>query len=109
NHQGHYFPFATAERLVTITKRLQLRLLLEAHTAALQSALDRAQEHRGRKGLGEELDCSRFHCLNRHRDIAATCDEDNRHGRALAGDLLLKLETIEVRQTDIEDQATRGR
>src|ERR1700722_20425164 len=32
NHQRHYFPFATAERLVTITKRLEVRLLLEAQS-----------------------------------------------------------------------------
>jgi hypothetical protein len=56
----------------------------------------------------DALDCSCFHRLNRHRDIAATGDEDNRHVRAFAGDALLKLETIEVWQTHIEYQTARG-
>src|ERR1700722_10979303 len=109
NHQRHDFPFAMAEGLVASTERLQVRLLFDAYTAAFQRDFDCAQEHGGHKGFGQKLDSSCFHCLNCHRYIAATGDEDNRHVCALTRDPLLKLETIEVRQTDIKNQATRGR
>ena len=62
--------------------------------AALEGVPDGAQQHVVAERLRQELDGSRLHGLDRHRHVAVTRDEDDRHVRAIAGDSLLKFETV---------------
>ena len=77
--------------------------------AALDGVPDGAQQHLVAEWLGQELDRSRLHGLDRHRHVAVTGDEDDRHVNPIGGDALLQIETVEVRKSNVKHQAARSK
>src|SRR5580704_6180592 len=107
--QRHDFPFAAAERRVTIPQRPYLRLVSKCSLAALDGVPDGAQQHVVPEWLRQELDSSCLHGLDRRRHVAVARDEDNRHVKPIDSDALLQIETIEVRKSNVKYQATRNK
>jgi hypothetical protein len=62
----------------------------------------------GEKRFRQELDRSGFRGPNARRYVTMAGDKDDRHVCAIAGNALLKLETIEVRQAHVEYQTARA-
>src|SRR5882762_637288 len=56
--------------------------------------------------LGQEVDCSGLHRLDRHRNIAMTRHEDDRDVDTRLGQFDLKVEAAHSWQSDIEHQTT---
>ncbi len=93
---------------MTIPQRPCLRLVSKCSLAALDGVPDGAQQHVVAEWLRQELDSSRLHRLDRHRHVAVTRDEDDRHVNPIDSDALLQIETIEVRKSNVKDQAARS-
>src|SRR5262249_30052546 len=55
--------------------------------------------------LGQKLNGASLHRLDRHRDVAVPCDEDDREFPVCRGELTLQIEAALPRQSDIEYQA----
>ena len=55
--------------------------------------------------FGEEFDGPGFHGAHRHRDVAVTGEENNRHVTLDLGQFLLQIEPAETWELDIEHQA----
>jgi hypothetical protein len=87
--------------------------LTKCSAAALDGVPDGAQQHVVAEWLRQELDSSRLHGLDRHRNVAVTRDEDDRHVHPIDSDALLQIETIEVRRVTSSTRQlgarTRGR
>jgi hypothetical protein len=77
--------------------------------AASDGVTDGVQQNVGAEWLRQEFDSSRPHGPDRHHCIAATRDEDNRHVNSIDSQVLLQIEPVEVRKTNIKYQATRSR
>src|SRR4051812_41751379 len=67
---------------------------------------DRTQQHLVVERFRQKLYSPCLHRLDRHRHVAVTGDEDDRHVDPLGGDQLLELEPIQVWKTDIEHETT---
>src|SRR5258708_7404626 len=67
-----------------------------------------AQQHVVVDWLRQELDSSRLHGLDCHRNVAITSDEDDWHINPI-DDELLQIETIEVRKRNVKYQAARNK
>src|SRR5262249_50506380 len=106
-HQRHDLPFATAERRVTVPEHLDLRPLTKCSAAALDGVLYSAEQHIVVEWFGQELDGSRLHRLDCHRNIAVTRYEDDRRIRSI-DNALLDVEPIEVWKGHIQYQAARN-
>src|SRR5229473_399083 len=83
------------------------RLATHCRTAAVDGVPDGRQQYVVAKRLREEFGGPRLHCLNRHRHVAVTRDENDRHVSALNSDALLQIEAVEARHAHIEHQAAR--
>jgi hypothetical protein len=70
---------------------------------------DGAQQRLVAERLRQELECSPLHGLDRHRHVAVSRNEDDRHVNPIDGDALLQIEAAEVRKTDVEYQAARDK
>src|SRR6266851_6574317 len=94
---------------MTIPERTYLRLVTKCSLAALDGVADGAQQHVVAEWLHQELDSSRLHGLDRHRNVAVTRDEDDWHVHPIDSDALLQIETIEARKIDVKHQAARSK
>jgi hypothetical protein len=86
-----------------------LRRVTKFSLAALYGVPDGAQQHLVAEWLGQELDRSRLHGLDRHRHVAVARDEDDGHVDPIGSDAFLQIETIEVRKRNVKYQAARGK
>src|SRR5258708_2501664 len=73
--------------------------------AALEGIPDGAHQCVVAERLRQELGRARFHSLDRHRDVAVTGDEDDRHIHPLGGDTSLQIEAVEARKRHVKHQA----
>jgi hypothetical protein len=89
-------------------KRAYPGLVIKCGLAALDRVLDRVQQHVVAEWLRQELDSSRLHGLDRHRHVAETGDQDDRHVNPIHSDALLQIKTIEVRKRNVKYQAARN-
>ncbi len=105
NDQCHDLPLARGHGFVTPSQFGKLALLLAHHPVAIQSLVDRIQQVLVAEGLGEELHCTGFHGLYRHRDIAMTGDEDDGNENVRVSQLPLKVQTVDSRKSHIQDEA----
>src|SRR5262249_18385721 len=64
--QCHDTPFASRERLVTMSEFLHLRVLCESEAAPFQGLPNRAQQYFVIERLGQELDRPSLHCSDCH-------------------------------------------
>src|SRR6202022_4250477 len=105
--QRHHLPFARSERRVTVPERPYLRLATKCDLAALDGVSDGTQQHIIAEWLSQELDSARLHCLDGHRYVTVTRNEDDRHVDPIAGDAFLQIETIETWKRNVKYEATR--
>src|ERR1700688_2509065 len=82
--------------------------MINCSLAALDGVPDRVQQHVVAEWLRQELDSARLHGLHRHRHVTVTGDEDDRHVNPIDSNALLQIETIEVRKSNVKDQAARS-
>jgi hypothetical protein len=80
----------------------------ESGSASLDCVPDRTEYYFISEWLGQELDRSRLHGLNSHRDITETGDENDWHVDSIAGHTPLQVESIKVGQIDVKHQTTRS-
>src|SRR5215469_18150993 len=95
DHQRHYVLLARGKRAVPLPKHLEARLLVDNRATAFKCASDGAQEHLGGVRLGEELNGSGLHRLNRRWDVAVPRNEDDRRPGVIGGDALLQIQAAE--------------
>src|ERR1700737_3059459 len=76
--------------------------------AAFDGIVDCAQQRVPAEWLCQEIDSSRLHGLDRHRHVAVTRDEDDRHVNPIDSDALLQIETTEVWKSNVKYQAARS-
>src|SRR5262249_6227565 len=105
--QSHHFLLAAAERCMALAQRLQLGLLKERGTTALDRVANSIQQNVVAERLGKELDRSLLHRLDAGRHVAVARNEDDRHVGPIGGHALLQVETVEVWQRKIENEAAR--
>jgi hypothetical protein len=60
-----------------------------------------------RNGLGQKLNCTGFHRLHRHRDVAMAGNENDRNRRSGRSQFQLEIESARSGQTHVEDKACR--
>ncbi len=73
--------------------------------AALEGIPNGAHQCVVAERLRQDLGRPRFHRLDRHRDVAVTGDEDDRHVRPLGGDTFLQIEAVQARKRHVKHQA----
>src|SRR5262249_44825494 len=105
NHQRHDFLLARAERCMPLAQHLQLHCVMDRKAAALDRITYGIQEGFIAEGLCKELDSSSLHGLDAGRHVAIARDEDDRHLWPIRSDVLLKIETVEVGERKVENQA----
>ena len=74
-------------------------------TIASEAGFDSVKEVLIAEWLGEKLDGTALHRLDRHRHVGVRCDKDDRELPVRRGQLALKLETALPRQSHVEHQA----
>ncbi|GEC37894.1 hypothetical protein EME01_19660 [Sinorhizobium meliloti] len=72
------------------------------------SGYDRIEQRPVRHGLGEEIHRAILHRLNRHRDIAATGQENDGLANAALGQMVLEIEPAFSWHVDVKNQAARA-
>src|ERR1043166_1629790 len=105
-HPAHDVLFAWAEGLKTgakIKRRLEVSALC---AVAVKGDINCVQQILFTYGFCEELNRSRLHGLDGHRDIAVAGNEDDGHFYLRLGQLKLKVETAQARQAHVQYQAT---
>ena len=100
----HDLAFARGQRRVILPKHLGLRGVLQCAATALDGVANRAQQLVVSERLGKELDGSGLHRLDARVDIAVLGDEDDRQLPPFDSDALLKIQPVDVRQGDVEDE-----
>ncbi len=102
------FALSLRQRFETLTQHCKFRLLLAYGPILLQCDSNRIQQILIAERLGEKLDRSRLHSLDRHWNVAVAGNKDDRDGNVGLSQLALKIEPADSPQPDIEDQ-TAGR
>ncbi len=90
--------------------RMKIGLIVERDTSMLtrqQGFLHSVQKIIGIDGFSEKLECTLLHRSDRHRDIAVSRQEDNGDFLLFPAEFPLQFKTIQVRQFDIENKASR--
>src|ERR1700730_2617674 len=105
--QGHYLTLAGREGLEARPQPGESFFVLQPSAVARDAELDRIEQILIAEWLGQELDRSVLHRLDRHRDVAIAGDEDDRELDVRGGELSLKIKTASSGQPDIEHQAGR--
>src|SRR3982751_2358185 len=106
NDKRHDLSFTATEAGVPITERSQFGFLTECRPAALNGASDGFEQRVVAYRLGQEFHRSRFHGLHGHRYVSIARNEDDGHVIPVALDSLLDVHSAEVRQMDVQHQAT---
>src|SRR5262245_25978968 len=101
-HQAHDLPLSIAECLVSRPQGLRLFLELVTCSIALQRNADSIQKILLTKRLGQALDRSSLHGLHGHRNVAVPRNENYWNVNLSLGQLGLKIEPAQARQSDIQ-------
>src|SRR5204863_6328342 len=104
---GHHVAFARGQGLVPATKLGDLLPLRSRGAIALDRVSNGVEEILLAKRFRQELDRTGFHGPNRHGDVAVTGEKDDGQRRVRTGELALKLEAAEPRESYVEDEAPR--
>src|SRR6202790_5245751 len=102
---NHDLALPGAQGLEAFPERGQSFLILPPSAITIEAELNGVEELLITERLRKELNGTTLHRLHRHRDVAATCDEDDREFPVRRGELALKIKTALPRQPDVEDQA----
>src|SRR5262249_4122444 len=105
---GHYFALAGGQRLEALPQRGQCLFTLSPRAITFKAELDRVEQVLIPDWLGQELDRSSLHGLDRHRDVGVRGDEDDRQIDVRRAELALEVETASSGQPYIEHQASRS-
>jgi len=89
----HYFALARYERFIAPAQIFKLCTLLARRPIGIDCAPNGVQELLFAEGFGQELYCTGFHRLNRHRNIAVSGNENDRDLNACFGQCLLQVQT----------------
>src|SRR5262245_6268244 len=101
----HHFVFTGRQRF-EISSKLRNRLFPSPPSAVpLERQLNGVQQILLPHWLGEELYCPSLHGSDRHRNITVPGDENDRNLNTVLGQLGLKIESAELRQSDIQHEA----
>src|SRR6516162_602614 len=105
HHQGHYLALAWGKSLEAGPQRGDHLFVLQPRAISREAQLDRVQQVLIAERLRQKFDRSSLYCLDGHRDVAVSRDEDDRNVNVRRRELSLKIETASSRQPDIEHQA----
>src|SRR5688572_8340044 len=108
DHTRHDLVLAPAERGIVFVKRPRFGLSAAFGLTKLDRAANGTYQNVGDEGLRQELARARPHRLHRHRNVAVTGDEDDRHVRAITPQSPLDFEPAEPGKRYIEYQAIRA-
>src|ERR1700730_3749851 len=106
NHQDHHFALAHGECRVAFSHLSELTLVLTCETVAIQCLMDGIQQVLVAEGFGQELHGTGFHGSHCHGNIRVPGDEDDGNLNADISQLALELQTVDPRESDVENEAT---
>src|ERR1700739_2218166 len=106
HNQGHNFTLTHGERRIALPHLREVTLVLARLPVAIQCLMNGIQQVLVAEWLGQELHSAGFHSLHGHGDIAVPSDENDRDLDACASQFMLKLQTVDARKPDVQNQAT---
>src|SRR5260370_3719283 len=106
NHQLHYIALSCGQSLIAPKQIGHLALLLASRTVAFERLLDCIQQILIAEWFGQKLHRARFHCLDRHRDVAVPGDEDDWNLYTRVGQLALEVDAAKPGKPHVENEAT---
>ena len=105
---GENFTFARGERVKAGLDVLQFGAGEPRDAVLLNGDLNRLEQIAVIHRLGEEIQCSAFHCLHTCGDVAVAGQENNRDGAAFHRQSRLQLQAIQAGHREIEHETTGG-
>src|SRR5271168_1828127 len=101
--EGYYLPLARSQRVMQDSQVRNHLLVVASFLISLERLSHSIQYVLVPEGLGQEINGSGFHRLDRHRDVAMTRHEDDRNANTCLGQFGLKVEAADTRQPDVQD------
>ena len=108
NDLGHHSPLTRGQHIEALSQRGQLTCVLPHCPIACEAELNRIEQILISEWLGQELDRTSFHRLDRHGDVRVPGDENDREVNVRRREIPLKIKTAAPGQSYIEYQARRS-
>src|SRR5262245_32075379 len=105
---GHHFALTGSQCLETLPQRGQSPFSLVSRAIAFEAEVARVPQALVPARLGQELDRSSLHALNRHGNVAIRGNENDRHIDVRRRELSLEIEAASSGQSDVEHEASRS-
>ncbi len=103
--QREHFPLALREAVNAAVDGFDLDAARACLRRAPQRGFDRAQQIAVAHRLDQEVRRARLHCAHAGRDIAVPGEEDDRQRPACSIELTLQLQSVQVGELHVEQQA----
>src|SRR5229473_45535 len=109
DHEGHNLPLSRSQCVIALVQIVDLGLLFSCRSVTLKCLLNGVQKILVPKRLRQKLHGARLQRSDRHRNVSMRSDKDDGDLHADLGQLALEIEPTHLRQSYIQNQATRVR